>query len=232
MNKLSAIEKIENEYEIGLSNVQSALHSTNRDRKMNHYIKSYPSLLNTSQSLCKQAYGDAELQEHAIVAIAHMAYGWMPATLTNCDINSDIKHKEGKTILDAIDFNGCNEAKIFVCGYPSSPINNSCTGLSKALHFINPEFFPIWDRYVAKNFGIQGHHYQMNKIENYGLYIEFCHSMLKLQIVTEAVKKVQIYFRKNAKYEVSKIRALEFILFVVGKKSNSLPFASENIPSS
>ena len=97
-----------------------------------------------------------------------------------------------KTILDAFDVKTSRDARNFVEGFASSPINDSCVGLSKSLHFINPEIFPIWDSNVAKTFGLQGYHYQVNKIQDYGCYIDFCHSVLvDCQTVAEAVKQVQ-----------------------------------------
>ena len=50
----------------------------------------------------------------------------------------------------------CEEkANDFIKGFKGEPINNSWVGLSKALHFINPEIFPIWDKNVAELFGIK-----------------------------------------------------------------------------
>ena len=66
---------------------------------------------------------------------------------------------------------------------------------------------------------MQGYHYQMNKIQLYGCYIEFCHSALDCQTVAEAVKQVQDLFCCHAGYEVEKIRAMEFIFFVRGKQN-------------
>ena len=86
------------------------------------------------------------------------------------------------------------------------------------MHFINPEIFPIWDSNVARTFGLQGYRYQVNTIQVYGCYIEFCHSALDRQTVAEAVKQVQDLVCCYAGYEVEKIRALEFMLFAIGKE--------------
>ena len=217
MNKESAIQAIEEELAGELENVKSELCSSNRDQRMNHYLNTYCSLLKVSQSLCIQANGDPGCQSDAIVAISHMAYGWMPTTLKKCDINGDIGRNGKHTILDAFDVKSSGDARKFVEGFESSPINDSCIGLSKSLHFINPEFFPIWDSKVAEKFEVH-HHYQMKKINIYGCYIEFCHSVLvDRQAVAKAVKKVQDLFCRCAGYKVEKIRALEFILFVAEK---------------
>ena len=150
MDKESAIQAIKEELAGKLKNVKSELCCSSRDQRMNHYLNTYCSLLRVSRSLCKQAKADPGFQYDAIVAISHMAYGWMPTTLKMCDINDEIKHEDKNTILDAFDVQSCGDAKSFVKGFASSPINDSCVGLSRALHFINPEFFPIWDSNVAQ----------------------------------------------------------------------------------
>ena len=218
MNKESAIQAIEKESEGGLEKVESELCRSNRDQRMNHYLNTYCSLLNVSQFLCIQANGDPGFRNNAIVAIAHMAYGWMPTTLKKCDINGDIERNGKNTILDAFDVKSWGDARNFVESFASSPINDSCIGFSKALHFINPEIFPIWDSNVAETFKVH-HHYQMKNINVYRCYIDFCHSVLvDCQTVAEAVKKVQDLIFCHAGYEVGKIRTLEFMLFVIGKE--------------
>ena len=217
MNKESAKIQIKNEFENGLGNVKSVLDPSNPDQYMSHYFESYCSLLKASQFLCKQAKIAPDFRNHAIVAVAHMAYGWMPTTLKKCDIDDEIEREDEKTILDAFDVKTSGDARKFVEGFASSPINNSCIGLSKALHFINPEIFPIWDSNVAKSFEVYNH-YQMKNTKVYGCYIDFCHSALDCQTVAEAVKQVQDLICCHAGYEVEKIRALEFMLFVIGRE--------------
>ena len=218
MNKEKAIKEIKKEFEDKLKNVRFALCPSNPDQRMNHYLNSYCSLLKVSQSLSKQAIGNPNFRYDAIVAIAHMAFGWMPATLKMCDINDEKEHNGKNKILDAFDVNTLDDAKCFVKSFASSPMNNSCIGFSKSLHFINPEIFPIWDSNVAETFEMD-RYYQIKKIPVYGCYIDFCHSVLvDCQTVAEAVKEVQDLFCCHAKYKVEKIRALEFILFVRGKR--------------
>ena len=211
MNKQLAAKKIVNEYEGGLRNVNFQLDYSSCGRTMKHYLESYCSLLDVSRCLCKKANTDPNFQIQATVAIAHMAYGWMRTTLKNCDVNTE----EGKAILKAIDIDGCQNAIDFIGNFQSSPINNSCIGLSKVLHFINPEFFPIWDSKVATNFGMRSGGIN---IEKYVCYIEFCYSILNTDIGKNAVGMVRDAFLNNVGYDVSNIRALEFILFVTDRQ--------------
>ena len=96
LEKESAIDQIKDEFEGGLQNVKSALCPSIRDQRMNHYLKSCGPLLEVGQSLCKQAKADLDFRNHAIVAGAPMAFGWMPVTLKRCDINGEIE-RNGKT---------------------------------------------------------------------------------------------------------------------------------------
>ena len=204
--------------------VKSKLCPSSRDQRMNHYLNTYCSQLNVSQSLCKQAIADPDFRFDAIVAIAHLVYGWMPTTLKKCDINGDIERNGKNTILDAFDVKTSEDAKEFVEGFESSPTNDSCVGLSKSLHFINPGFFLIWDSNVAEKFEVN-HHYQMNKINVYGCYIDFCHSeLVERRTVAKAVKKVQDFFL--AVPDIKSKKSEHWSLFCLSqiKVRNSSPF--------
>ena len=76
-----------------------------------NYLKSYCSLLKVSQYFCKQAKGGPDFRKHAIVAVAHMAFGRMPITLKKCDINEEKEHNGKNTILDSFDVNTPDDAK-------------------------------------------------------------------------------------------------------------------------
>ena len=185
-----------------------------------HYIQSYPSLLKISQHLCKQAENYDIANVDKMMAITHMAYGWMPTILNKSKLKEKPaeSHEQGQTILDAYGMSCEKKANDFIEGFKGEPINNSWVGLSKALHFINPEIFPIWDSKVAELFDIKIHYrttdYALKtRKEEYSSYMNFCHSNLELPAVAE----MQNSFRKKAGYQVSKIRAIEFILFTSTK---------------
>ena len=167
----------------------------------NRYIKSYPYLLEATKLLHK------ELGADSIIAISHIAYGWMPTILTY-DFS-----KHDRNILDeAQSVKSFEEARTMIGKIEPSPVNNSWVGLSKVLHFANPEFFPIWDSKVAKHFGVSN---QMGIRQNYIDYISFVESQLERKIVL----KVQKEFEAQAGYKVSKARACEFILYSLGSES-------------
>jgi hypothetical protein len=161
------------------------------------YIRTYPQLLRSTALLAK------EMGEDALPAIAHMAYGWMPTILKKfSDSKPDI-------VGPATGCSSFEEASELIKSLDDSPINNSWVGMSKVLHFINPEFFPIWDSRVAKHFDLKIT--QVNKKNHFLEYLTFVAKHRN----KDEVKKVREAFAKEAGYEVTDVRACEFILFSV-----------------
>ncbi len=110
MNKISAKATIEK----GLAEIESKIDWDN------HYIKSFPSLLKISQHFCKQAESNDIDNVDKMMAIAHMAYGWMPTILKNSDLKEKPtdSHTQGQTILDAYGVS-YEKAKVFLKGFES-----------------------------------------------------------------------------------------------------------------
>lgn len=162
------------------------------------YIRTYPELLRSTAILAK------EMGEDALPAIAHMAYGWMPTILKRF---SDSKPGIVGPVTECRSF---EEASRLIQSLDDSPINNSWVGMSKVLHFINPDFFPIWDSRVARHFGLK-YDYQINNRNHFLEYLTFVEENRKI----DAVKRVQEAFVKETGYSVSDVRACEFILFSV-----------------
>ena len=161
------------------------------------YLRTYPALIKSTAILAKQ------MGEDALPPIAHMAYGWMPTILKKfSDSQSDI-------VGPATGCQSFEEASGLIQSLDDSPINNSWVGMSKVLHFMNPEFFPIWDSRVAKHFDLKIT--QVNKKNHFLEYLTFVEENRK----SDAVKRVREAFAKEAGYEVTDVRACEFILFSV-----------------
>ena len=162
-----------------------------------HYLRSYPMLLQATEKLC------ASLGSDAIPVIAHLAYGWMPTILTYHFDNAPNEHlilsRQASDIPSGI---------AIVQAVQSSPVNNSWVGLSKVLHFLNPRVFPIWDSRVALNFGISGH-YNMKKKSMYIDYMRF----VSTKIQDPQIHKVQSVFASKVGYNISAVRACEWVLF-------------------
>ena len=168
-----------------------------------HYVKSYPLLLKSTAHLC-----DA-MGSNAVPGVAHIVYGWMPTILKNLTFDDHINDH----LIAARQINDFQSAFNLVDGLETSPVNNSWVGLSKVLHFINPEFFPIWDSVVAKNFGVSDYKIKQKKI--YTNYMKFISENLEFK----SVSTVQDLFEKRANYTISNVRACEFILFTAPKNN-------------
>jgi hypothetical protein len=160
------------------------------------YLRTYPQLLRSTALLVR------EMGEDALPAIAHMAYGWMPTILK--------KFSDSKPgiVGPATECRSFEDVSALIQSLDDSPINNSWVGLSKVLHFVNPDFFPIWDSRVATHFSLKNA-YQVNKKNHFLEYLSF----IAKHRNNDAVKKVQEAFVKEAGYSVSDVRACEFILF-------------------
>ena len=161
------------------------------------YLRTYPQLLRSTALLAK------EMGEDALPAISHMAYGWMPTILKK------FSDSEPDIVGPATGCRSFEEASALIQSLDDSPINNSWVGMSKVLHFINPEVFPIWDSRVAKHFDLKIT--QVNKKNNFLEYLTFVEENRK----SDAVKRVQEAFVKEVGYSVTDVRACEFILFSV-----------------
>ena len=159
------------------------------------YLRTYPALIKSTAILAK------EMGEDALPTIAHMAYGWMPTILKK------LSDSQPGIVGPATECRSFEEASELIKSLDDSPINNSWVGMSKVLHFINPEFFPIWDSRVAKHFGLKIS--QVNKKNHFLEYLTFVEENRK----SDAVKRVREAFAKEAGYSVSDVRACEFILF-------------------
>ena len=162
------------------------------------YLRTYPALIKSTAILAK------EMGEDALPTIAHMAYGWMPTILKK------FSDSQPGIVGPATECRSFEEASGLIQSLDDSPVNNSWVGMSKVLHFMNPKFFPIWDSRVAQHFGLK-YDYQINNRNHFLEYLTFVEENRK----SDAVKRVQEAFVKEAGYSVSDVRACEFILFSV-----------------
>ncbi|MCY4147851.1 MAG: hypothetical protein OXF73_00575 [Gammaproteobacteria bacterium] len=236
---MAAEENIVLEYRTGLPNVINELGLNNPplmplnrpEDSNNFYVASYPSLHKASQILCNQVRSNQILQLHTMLTLATLAFGWMPQRLGQ--YATDIDGIEAA--FGGININDAKEAVVFLQNtFPEpvlvSPTNNSWSGLSKVLHFINPSIFPIWDRKVAMNFHpLKNNQNWTNRLSRYISYISWCHLVFASNnntdhvTIQQAVSQVQTLFVDYVRYrevEISRVRALEFILFARGKTLN------------
>ena len=104
----------------------------------------------------------------SLIAAAHAVYGWMPCILKSVQLNDAIceflyELRNSECPLQVIE--NLNEEQK---GSYLRFVNGSVIGTSKFLHFLIPNFAPIWDRRVGKHFSLN--YNQVNSIENYLKY--------------------------------------------------------------
>ena len=166
----------------------------------NHYIFSYPELIQATNCLAKNFW------EKCVPMVAHLVYGWMPKILTySREIDQD------QFIFRATEVTDQKDALRVVETIQFPPTNNAWVGMSKTLHFLNPNYFPIWDSKVAKVLGVSST--KMGKKDIYIDYMKFVFSNTEEYFVGV----VQEEFKNKTNYNISKVRAVEFTLFVIGE---------------
>lgn len=172
------------------------------------YIESYP-------YLCSHFSGKAVIVPQDVVLGAHMVYGWMPTVL-----GLDMRAVRGFSLLQAAELLTVAKKRDLDRGELSSLkglINNSIVGVSKLLHFVEPDRYPIWD---SRLYGFchtrKGHAYQINCVDAYLSYRS------KLVALMSHPRFPGFHANVNAKvgYPVSGVRALELMMFLATRPAD------------
>lgn len=147
-----------------------------KNKLLSSYLHSYPYFVKYFNEL-------DESDIDALICGVYMIYGWMPTTLcmnggvtfNQCDLDDFVKlinlvkaveNTEGaRNVLQELGRNNQKKWK-----WLKKIVNNSETGTSKLLHFINPAFFPIYDTNVANVLNIQ----KVKYLDYASGFIDFC----------------------------------------------------------
>ena len=146
----------------------------------------------------------SQLTEEDLVIGANFTYGWMPTILNfkTSEFDSAVKIinkvKKQERIAD--------EEVIAL----KNLINNSLVGVSKLLHFINPDVYAIWDSRVCNFLTGKSHKQKIEKISLFWSYLDLCQRVRKhtdfMPIHNSFISKIG--------YKVSPMRTLEQIMFL------------------
>ena len=166
-----------------------------------HYYQSYRAIL----TLGSQVSDDFE--NDGLLGLTCAAYGWMPTIFKKWEFGNFGFENPIATVNGVSDLASAQA----VLGEINtvSPINNSWVGLSKVLHFLNPEIFPIWDSRIAKNFGLENRS-QFNKKERYIDYLIFVHENLNQRL--DVLSAVADHIENSHNYRPSNVRCLELLM--------------------
>lgn len=151
-----------------------------------------------------------EITERDLIISANFVYGWMPTILK---LNKNSKEysienliKDSVKILNKIHYSNKALEKEDIETLMKL-INNSVVGVSKLLHFINPEKYPIFDSKISKYLNVK-----INP-KNYIDYVSKCNELITSSNY-ENIHKRYLEKTRQDKSKITKIRSLENLIFL------------------
>lgn len=173
--------------------------------KDDSYLVSYPHFLAYFKAL-------DEIQLPHLVIASHFVYGWMPTIL---DLNLS-KKEEVLGLLNKVK----NEDYALggkELGLLKSTINNSLVGVSKLLHFINPQAYAIWDSRIIRFVTGNSTSYGIDDPEKYLEYLKGLRNITSHEDYPALHQ--QIEQQLPYQYTVTPFRATEMIMFEAHKRT-------------
>lgn len=149
------------------------------------------------------------------VAGAHMVYGWMPTILK---FNHILDVNEQNQLLEII---SKAQTDIILSHHDllvlKKCINNSLVGVSKYLHFINPNIYPIWDSHIARLVYQKNYNSVMQDTNFYLKYLDCLHEIITYDEFNLLYLNLLNQLGKYSLPAVSKVRAIEMVIFSYSK---------------
>ena len=165
------------------------------------YILTYPEFI-------KYFNGIERIEKHHLVIGSHFVYGWMPTII---ELRLDRLDKTLDCLNKAKSSKLLNEDEL---EHLKRCINNSLVGLSKLLHFINPEVYAIWDSRIFRYLTEKNTPYGIDKTSNYINYLEGLNDIVGHPNFHEIHSIVQNHFE----YSLTPMRAAELTMFQAERK--------------
>lgn len=167
-------------------------------KRLYTYLKSYPEFIKYFKNVAKIEY-------HHLIIGANFTYGWMPTILVFKNNHSErIINKlnqlrnEKYTIVE----NDVQEIREF--------LNNSVSGTTKLIHFIQPNKYPILDRNI---YDLLGNSSSPNA-KNYIDFVGNCQKIIKEPSFRGIHKRISGLIHKHFKYDITTCRSLELLIFL------------------
>lgn len=164
------------------------------------YLRSYREFVRHAQAL-------KPIDEGAVILVAGLVYSWMPRTLrlggpTDIAAAAEILElARRKANFTPRAFDGLSTA------LGASPV-----AASKALHFFHPELYPIWDSRVWRALDWHSSEVRANAGVRYVAYADLVSGAGELAEFLPVHTQVE----QTVGYPISRIRALELLLFLSG----------------
>lgn len=168
------------------------------------YLRAYPAILGHFKAI-------GQFDHASLTTAALMVYGWMPTIPV---LNFD-KIDEAITAINAVKCEAAPRANKLEIEALMAFVNRSLVGVSKLLHFADPEKYAIYDRRVVE--GIKQEMKPTKGIANVDDYLQYLGQLdsLKAHWPSEKHERVQ----EILGYEISKLRALEMQYFFRNKEN-------------
>lgn len=167
----------------------------------NSYVKTYTEFIKYLEDIDK-------INEHHLTISSHFVYGWMPTI-----INFKIQDRD-KTLRLLNKAKVGNDLSIDELNYLKIGINNSLVGLSKLLHFINPNKYAIWDRRIFRFVTGKKSQYGICDPKHYLNYLSIIHKISQ----NKGYSKLHQQIEQNFDYPLFSTRAIEIVIFEADKK--------------
>ena len=170
------------------------------------YMRTYPEFLEYFKNI-------NTIEEHHFIIGASFTYSWMPKILSNLDTENIQRVLE--ILNNAKKESHLSEKDLEVL---KSSINNSIIGVSKLLHFINPEVYPIYDSNVFRFLTDEKpHDYRVNVVQAYLKYQQLCNNCKIEGNLRKVMELIKSKIKNGYKYDISNLRALEIVFFEAGR---------------
>ncbi len=164
------------------------------------YLRSYREFVRHAQTL-------KPIDEGAVILVAGLVYSWMPRTLR---LGGPTDLAAAAEILESARRKSRLTGKLFE-GL-STALGGSPVASSKALHFFYPELYPIWDSRVWRALDWHSSEVRANAGARYVEYADLIGNAAELPEFVPIHAQVE----QKVGYPVSRIRALELLLFLSG----------------
>jgi hypothetical protein len=148
--------------------------------------------------------GRNEITERDLVIGSNFTYGWMPTILNfkSADFELAVAALNRAKATTRI-----SSADIMVL---KGLINNSLVGVSKLLHFINPQVYAIWDSRVCNFLTGKSHKQKVENVERFWSYLDLCGRVTR----EPEFARIHTRFTNHIGYAISPMRIPEQIMFL------------------
>jgi hypothetical protein len=170
-------------------------HILEEDKHILEDFHVYPSFLRFFQTRTKITRDD-------FVIAAHFAYGWMPRML-NLNGTDEDWDQAASLVTEAKNHRLEKDNLNFL----QKLVNNSIVGVSKILHFANPQQYAIWDSHVCHYLT---KHVNVGEADDFLQYLSICDTIAAWPEVENRRKAM----RDKIHQDLTSFRAIELTMYI------------------